>query len=97
MDLTSRTDIDNFRKISIMVAPAGIKMVEFDVNKSSEDYMQDGWVKKKVGACPQRTHTASMNMRGQRKQYGLKHHVTSTVHASMGDTLHKIVTEISTQ
>jgi len=80
-----------------MVAPAGIKMVEFDVNKSSEDYMQDGWVKKKVGACPQRTHTASMNMRGQRKQYGLKHHVTSTVHASMGDTLHKIVTEISTQ
>ena len=34
-------------------------------------------------------------MRGKRKQYGLKHHLTSTVHGSMGDTLHKIVTEIS--
>ena len=36
-------------------------------------------------------------MRGKRKQYGLKHHVTSTVHASMGDTLHKIVTETFTE
>ena len=29
--------------------------------------------------------------------YGLKHHVTSTVHATMGDTLHKIVTTVSNQ
>ena len=34
-------------------------------------------------------------MKGQRKQSGLKHHVTSTVHACMGDTLNKHVTEIS--
>ena len=50
---------------------------------------------KSVGVSPERSHTAKMNMRGQRRQYGLKHHVTSTVHASMGDTLHKIVTEVS--
>ncbi|HIB92148.1 TPA: GIY-YIG nuclease family protein, partial [Candidatus Poribacteria bacterium] len=46
---------------------------------------------------PDRTHTVQMHMRGQRKQYGLKHHLTSTVHASMGDTLHKIVTEVSSE
>ena len=97
LDLPSRSDIDNFRKISIMVAPPGIKMVEFDENKTREDYLEEGWVKNNVGVGPQRTHTVSMNTRGQRKQYGLKHHVISTVHASMGDTLHKIVTEISTQ
>ena len=34
-------------------------------------------------------------MKGKRKQYGLKHHLTSTVHGSMGDNLHKIVMEIS--
>ena len=53
--------------------------------------------KKMVGISPDRSHTVQHNMRGKRKQYGLKHHVTSTVHASMGDTLHKIVTEISTE
>ena len=45
--------------------------------------------------APDRTHSLSNNMKGKRKQYGLKHHVTSTVHACMGDTVHKIVTEIS--
>ena len=56
---------------------------------------RDG-LRKKVGISPIRSHITSSNMRGQRKQYGLKHHVTSTSHASMGDTLNKIVTEIST-
>ena len=36
-------------------------------------------------------------MLSQRKQYGLKHHVTFIVHETMGDTLHKIATEISTE
>ena len=97
LDLPSQMDIANFRKIPIMVAPPGVKVVEFDGNKSRQDYTKDGWVMKSVGIAPERSHTAQMNMRGQRRQYGLKHHVTSTVHASMGDTLHKIVTEVSTE
>ena len=80
-----------------MVAPPGIKVVEFDEMKSQDDYVQEGWIEKFVGMCPERTHAVPMNMRCQRKQYGLKHHLTSTVHASMGDTLHKIVTEISSE
>ena len=79
-----------------MVAPPGVKIVEYDGEKSKEGYRREGWVEKKVGMSPIRSHITSRNMRGQRKQYGLKHHVTSTVHASMGDTLNKIVTEIST-
>jgi len=81
----------------MMVAPPGVKVVEFDATKSRQDYIRDGWVMKSVGVSPERSHAAQMNMRGQRRQYGLKHHVTSTVHASMGDTLHKIVTEVSTE
>ena len=35
------------------------------------------------------------SLKDHRRQYGLKHHVTSTVHSRQGDTLHKIATEIS--
>ena len=30
-----------------------------------------------------------------RKQYGLKHRIKSTIHASIGDTLKKVATDIS--
>ena len=33
-------------------------------------------------------------IQAKQRQYGLKHHVTSTIHVSMGDTISKIVTEI---
>lgn len=97
LDLPSQNDVDNFRKIPIMVAPAGIKVIEFDPEKSKADYENEGWVQKYVGESPTRTYSLKNAMRGQRRQYGLKHHVTSTVHACMGDTLHKIVTEISNE
>ena len=97
LDLPSQGDIDNFSKISIMVAPPGIKVVELDDTKTREEYISEGWVKKYVGTSPERTYSVQMNMRGQRRQYGLKHHVTSTVHATMGDTLHMIVTTVSNQ
>ena len=97
LQLPSQASVDNFRKIPIMVAPPGIKVVEFDETKVKDQYIADGWIEKQVGMCPEFTHTVKMHMRGQRKQYGLSHHLTSTVHACMGDTLHKIVTEISSE
>ena len=97
LNLPSHVDIESFRKIPIMVAPPGIKVVEFDERKTTEEYISEGWLKKLVGTSPDRTYSVQMNMRGQRRQYGLKHHVTSTVHATMGDTLHKIVTTVSTE
>ena len=30
-----------------------------------------------------------------RRQYGLRHYVTSTVHGAMGDTYHKMATSIN--
>ena len=80
-----------------MVAPPGIKVVEFDDTKTTEEYISEGWVQRYVGSSPENKYSVQNNMRGQRRQYGLKHHVTSTVHATMGDTLHKIVTSVSTQ
>ena len=78
------------------MVPPGVKIVEYDGEKTKEIYRREGWVDKKVGISLIRSHITSRNMRSQRKQYGLTHHVPSTVHASMGDTLNKMVTEIST-
>ena len=39
----------------------------------------------------------SSDVQAQRRQYGLKHHVTSTIHASMGDTLNKVALQISSK
>ena len=92
LELPSQIDIKNFQMIRMMVAPPGIRFIEYDQSKTTTDYIRDGWKLKSVGVAPERSHVTKMNMRGQRKQYGLKHHITSTVHACMGDTLNKIVT-----
>ena len=95
LDLPLQIDVYYYKKIAIMVAPPGIKVVEFDPNKSRMSYVSDGWVKKYVGEAPSQPHSVKNNMRGKRHQYGLKHHVTSTVHACMGNTLNIVVTEVS--
>lgn len=51
--------------------------------------------KTKIGVCPQHTVNISQNMKAKRKQYGLKPHVTATVHTCMGDTLDKVAIELS--
>ena len=35
------------------------------------------------------------NIQGRRKQYGLKHNVSGTIHGAIGDTLEWIVTMLS--
>ena len=45
--------------------------------------------------APERTISIGHNTQAQRRQYGLKHRVTSTIHAAMGDTLSHVAIEIS--
>ena len=74
-----------------------MKVVEFDANKTRRHYEDEGWKNKYMGEVPNLKYSINMGMRGMRRQYGLKNYVTSTVHACMGDTLHKVVTEISNE
>ena len=48
-----------------------------------------------VGPVPERTQYLPGRKQAKRKQYRLKHHVTSTIHAAMGDTLSSMATKIS--
>ena len=87
LELPSQCVIDNFRPINILVSPPGNNFLEYNPNMTMNDYIQDGWVLTSIGVSPERSHMTPMQMRGKRKQYGLKHHYTSTVHACMGETL----------
>eukprot|EP00957_Ditylum_brightwellii_P116930 8919779-Ditylum_brightwellii.AAC.1 len=53
--------------------------VQYDSNASKEEYINNG----------------GKNLHAQRKQYGLKHCMTGTIHWSIGGTLPKVAVEIS--
>ena len=94
-DLPSEEDLENWRKIKILVAPLGLKEIEFREEDRKEVYLNKGFVERFIGVAPERMCIISNNVQAQRKQYGLKHRVTSTIHAAMGDTLPIMATEIS--
>ena len=81
--------------MEVLLAPPGLQDVEYDADKSVNEYISSGWRIAAVGVSPTRITKVSNNIHAQRKQYGLKHHITSTIHASMGDTLTKVALEIS--
>ena len=62
----------------------------FEQEKSIDDYILDGWVSQNVGTASECSQQIPGNIRAQRKQYGLKHRVAATIHASMGDKLPKV-------
>ena len=94
-DLPQQEDLDRFHKVNILVAPPGIKDIDFDTNSSKEFYVNLGFREVKVGIAPDRTVPLKRDIQAKRKQYGLRHRVTSTIHAAQGETLSSMATEIS--
>ena len=94
-DLPEQIDLDNWRRIKVLVAPAGMKEIIFDDEKSKDDYIAEGFKELSIGIAPQWTQHFSNNIQGKRKQYGLKHNVSATIHCAMGDTLTYMATSIS--
>ena len=97
LDLPSEDQLTQFQKIEILIAPPGLQDVVYDPNKTKNEYITDGWKTEKIGVAPSRIIKIDRNYQAERRQYGLKHHITSTIHVSMGDTLKKVAMEISDQ
>ena len=95
LKVPSNDDILHFRKVEVLAAPPGLKWIMYDPNMTEDNYINKGWDKVTVGLPPDRSHKINNYLQAKRRQYGLKHHVTSTIHASMGDTLPRIATQIS--
>ena len=94
IEIPNKTTLDSFGPVSIFVAPPGFKSLP-DTNFTAEELLSMKWTRQMIGICPNRSHRLSSFLRGCRKQYGLKHHVATTIHAAMGQTLPAIVTQIS--
>ena len=94
-ELPEQDVLNNNRKVKVLAAPAGLHDIEYDINMSKEDYINSGFYEVKVGIAPIRTQSVNRYMQCQRKQYALKHRVTSTIHACMEDTLQKVAMKVT--
>ena len=94
-DLPSQDDLDQFKKIKVLLSPPGCKEVIYYPNATKRSYLEKGYVEINIGCCPDRIQSLTCNKQGQRKQYGLKHYIAGTIHSAMGDTLGSVATSIS--
>ena len=94
-DLPDQDTLDRYRKIKVLRAPTGMHDIIFDPTWTKEDLLAMGFVEIEVGIAPMRTQAINRYLQAQRKQYALKHRVTSTMHATMGDTLNKVAMQLT--
>eukprot|EP00957_Ditylum_brightwellii_P149157 11359181-Ditylum_brightwellii.AAC.1 len=94
-NLPSREDIDNWREIKELAVPVGAKNMSFNEKLPKHYYFDNGFVETLIGTALLRIKNVGNNIQAQQKQYGLKHCVSSIIHAAMGDTLISMATEIS--
>lgn len=94
-DMPTEEQLQNWKKIKVLVAPPGKKDFEFNETDTKEDLLSRGFVETEIGCAPARAQYLSDNVQAIRKQYGLRHRISSTIHAAMGDTLKSMATEIS--
>ena len=78
-----------------MKYPLGKNEVVFDPNETKQSYIEQGFVEVEVGVAPEYSYSLQDNVQAKRKQYGLRHYVSSTIHEAMGDTLPSVAIEIS--
>ena len=95
LELPTNEDIQEFCRIKVMVAPPGLKEFFYEGITDNNYYIQRGWKIELLGVAHTYEIPIPGGMKAICKQYKVKHHVTSTVHACQGDTLHRVATEIS--
>jgi predicted GIY-YIG superfamily endonuclease len=97
VDLPRSEQLSNFEPIEIFVAPTGLKYLDFVVTTKA-DLIHRGWVRTMLDAAPSYEKSIQgYGLKAKRKQYGIKHHIVSTIHSSIGLTIGKLATELSFQ
>jgi len=93
-DLPTRSQIDLMTPITMVVAPPGCRLVPDDT-VTKQFLLNGGWDEKQI-AAPNRqdVHNLVGSVRARRRQYGLRHHIGSTYHGIMGQTLASVVTRV---
>ena len=68
-DLPLQDDLDNWRKIKLLVFPSGLWEFEFDTYASKETYLQQDFVKANIGVAPEQTYSFSKNIQAHKNTY----------------------------
>ena len=96
-DLPTSEQLRQFRPVTLLLAPEGC-LTAPDQGTTKEQLLQDNWKETEILIAPDRCqYSVRHGVRKQikRQQYGLRHRIASTIHASMGQDLDSIVTKIS--
>ena len=83
-DLPSQKDVDNWQPIKLLLAPPGTKSIQYDSNKLKQEYISEGYKEISMGVCNAYMQRLKDYKQGKKKQYGIKHYVSATIHADMG-------------
>jgi hypothetical protein len=93
--MPTQEQLDKKQPIQLLLAPPGSRYIPSDKD-SCDDLKALGWTNIFVHPCCEKNVTTiSKGMRATRVQYKLWHHIGSTLHSIMGQTLSKLVTEVS--
>jgi predicted GIY-YIG superfamily endonuclease len=86
--------LQSFGNVKVILAPVGCKSVVEGVT-NPYNLLAHGWRVEQVGLAPERIQGATNGRKGKGHQYGLCHHVSSTIHTVMGSDLNHMVTKLS--
>jgi predicted GIY-YIG superfamily endonuclease len=87
--------IQRRENISVWAGPAGCKEYPPLDQCNPTSLLHCGWRKVSVPFATSPVHTVFSGIQARRTQYGLRLRVASTIHASMGSTLHTLVTQVT--
>ena len=93
-DVPDYETVQQYKAIPVLCAPPGTKNIDFEVY-SKEQLIEKGWKQQYALPAPQHARNLKGGMKARRLQYGLRPHVSNTLHGAMGATLSKIATEIN--
>ena len=92
--LPTRHQLQNFEKMHIWVAPPGCKTPPAD-SATEDELRAAGWKEVLTGEATMHHHTfTNLGVKAARRQCGVNHYVSSTIHAAQGATLRKLATMV---
>jgi len=94
-DMPTQEQIDRKQPLRMLLAPPGSRYIPSNQD-SLEDLKDMGWFFALVhSCCDKNVTTISKGIRATRVQHKLRHHIGSTLHSIMGQTLSKLITEVA--
>ena len=94
-EMPTQEQLDKKKPIKMLLAPPGSRYIPSD-KETERDLIALGWTPVYVHpCCDKNVTTVSKGIRATRIQYTLRHHIGSTLHSIMGQTLSKLITQIS--